>query len=205
MKLTADCFEKYISPYEREDIIYEEDFDIISTDLLKKIIILLGSLHDDISRNSEEDNELDKHKEIFNSAKTKMVELNKIVLALCHTNLNGIEGEADTLSNTLGLSGTTYYDINANILDRITQISKFTNRNTLHSMVINAIAGERYNIDINMVREKILTLYLGISRLLKLIEEEVTSNLDSILLEILIYCTSLNILFNINKKDLECQ
>lgn len=205
MKITQDCYDRYIQPYIDEDITLENDLDIISTDLLKKVVILLSDIHDTIGRNTIEENDLAKYKEIFYEAKSKLIELNRILLAFSHNNIQGIEEESDKLAKLLMVSGTSYYDENANIFTRITQISKFTNRNTLHSMVITAIAGERFNIDINIIRENILTMFLSVSRLLSKIEEDVTSNLDSSLLEILIYSASLNILFNVEQTELTWQ
>ena len=205
MKITQECYNRHIQPYIDEGMDYEEDFDLVVSDLLKKAVILLGSIHDTINRNSEEENDLAKYKEIFYDAKSKLIQLNRIILAISHNNLLGIEQESDKLAKLLMVSGTSYYDENANIFTRITQISKFTNRNTLHSMVITAIAGERFNIDINIIRENILTMFLSVSRLSSKIEEDVTSNLDSSLLEILIYSASLNILFNVEQTELTWQ
>lgn len=204
MNLFKESYEKYFPPYEQEDIHLENDYDIIATDLINRSLILLSKVHDEITITFSQDNNLDSYKKTFQTARDNIIKVTELTLAICHRDRNKLSNKADILAGGLQIIETSYYDEDETLLKKVAQITKFTNKNSLQSLVIRAISGERYDMDLNVLREHLFNTTLGYSRLLEKIKFIDFKDIEDNLLELLIFITSLNILFNIETTDL-CQ
>lgn len=196
--------EKYFQPYANEDIDVETDYNIITQDLIKTALVLLTKAHDEVSNVFSSDNDLEKYKSTFHFAREKILHVTEITLAISYNKRNEISNKTDELAGKLQMLETSYYDEFESLFKKISQITKFTNKNALQSIVIRSISGERYNMDLGVLRENLLNTFLGYSRLLESIRNKESQEIEDRLLELLIYTTSLNILFNIETTDL-CQ
>ena len=203
MDKIKQCYNKHIKPYIEQDLDIGDDVDIITFDLVKDSMIKLGNISDILSLAFMEENGLEEYKKAYNECRDLVIVIYEISLALSYQKQHLIEVTSDKLAASLSILDTTYYISDGDLIEKIKQLTKFTNKNALQSIVIRTISGDKYNMDLNIIKEQIFNMYLSYSRLLQKIDKKVQSTEDN-LLELIIFCTSLGVLFNIENNDL-CQ
>lgn len=203
MEKLKQCYDKHLKPYINRDFDIDDDFDLITYDLIRLVMIDLANINDSLTLTFSENGKLEDYKKVYNSCRLLAIKNYEVAIGISYRNQDKVSIVADDLAQSLGIINTTYYDEFNNLLDKIRQLTKFTNMNALQSIVIRTISGEKYDMDLVTIKEQLYNLYLSYSRLLQKFEKE-DKNIEQNILELLIFSTSLSILFNIENKDL-CQ
>lgn len=206
MKIVDSCYEEYIQPMIDEGgLDFSVDRDIVYGEIIKSILIDITTIHDGLSFGMELQDEPKSEGQLYEEARSTVIVVNRKLISLIKGIEENVVRSIDDMARHIDIIDTSYYDELSSLYQKLTQITKFTSKNTLQSIMTTVISGKRYNINVEELREKFFNIYLGLGRLMDIIENKKKIALERYILEILIYCSSLNIYFNIEEKDIRCR